>query len=385
MDQLLASFKREAADVFGPNVEVVTLRDAGWLGGLAWLAQREGARTWVPQLEIENDKSSPNGWRGLLELWPETSHHVLVRREEFLGIFSDLSAHTMIAARTRADIDRAIDHGRTLWRDWRRTTARIHDARGRTLRVAPTSWDQLYLPSALLDDVRASVLHFAGARDTYQELALPFRRGLLFYGPPGNGKTMLCRAIITALQWPVVYVSPHTQSETGSEIQSAFAEAEELAPCVLWFDDIDSIFETDATTSSFLNRLDGASSSEGLFVLATTNQPEKLDPAIVSRPSRFDRVFEVPPPAARERDRYLAQRPGARIEAAVREELVRRTAGMSMAFVQEVVVGATLRSVQRGEPPNATDYLEVLGALSRHLRAADRGFETSQPTGFTAR
>jgi SpoVK/Ycf46/Vps4 family AAA+-type ATPase len=382
LDAQLISFKDEAVQQLGTDAVVATLDDLGWVENFAPFVQPDGGKCWIPHLQPDDDSTVRTNWYGLLDLWGDTGRRVLMRRHLFAGPYGETFAVTLVAAANQADIDHAVRHGRSLWRDWRRNSARIRDARGSDVEVTPVAWEQVYLPEGQLDDIRTNVVHFANAREMYERLGLPYRRGLLFYGAPGNGKTMLCRAIVTALGWPVVYVSPNSRRDTSDELRNAFREAKELAPCVLWFDDVDALFESDATMSSFWNRLDGAASAEGILVLATTNRPEKLDPSIVARPSRFDRIFPIGSPAAAERDRFFARRFGAGLDAVSRADLVKRTAGMSMAFVQEVFVGAALRALQRGELPNVHDALEVHTALAKHAREADRGFEESGATGF---
>lgn len=118
-------------------------------------------------------------------------------------------------------------------------------------------------------------------------------------------------------------------------------------------------------------------------MLATPNLPEAWYPAIVARPSRFDRRFEISLSRERERERYLAGKFGAQLDANAREEIVRLTSGMSMAFLQEIFVGAALRAMDRGSPPNAEDAREVRAGLVRHARAADRSSTTDAKAGFS--
>ena len=148
------------------------------------------------------------------------------------------------------------------------------------------SWSSLCLPSKLLHDIRSTVEAFAGARPLYQRMGLAYRRGLLFHGPPGNGKTLVCAAITTALQWPTIYVTADDRVDVGRELGSAFKQAADLAPVILCLEDIDALLDSSASLSAFLNRLDGCQAHEGLLVLATTNHPEKLDEALTSRPKQ---------------------------------------------------------------------------------------------------
>lgn len=382
LDTEIAAFRDEAAKVLEVAPVITTLQEDYWLQRVASLLQPGGAATWSSELNPDGGLIDSTNWQGQLDVTLDGGLRLLVRRCGFVGSYGNMVHATLAAASSRTALERAIELAHSSWREWRRNVCKVQTARGRDVEIIPTSWDQVCLAPDVLDDIRSNINHFANARALYAELGLPYRRGLLFYGPPGNGKTLLCRAIVTSLGWPTIYVSPHSKERMADEVGNSFKEARDLAPSVLWFDDVDSLFDTDASMSSFLNQLDGASASEGVLVLATTNRPEELDPALAARPSRFDRIFEIGLPAASERRRLLATRFGSSLSEQAQESLVELTAGMSMAFVQELFVGAALRASVRGERPNEADALAVQAALAKHVRASDRGFAADAMTGF---
>jgi transitional endoplasmic reticulum ATPase len=155
----------------------------------------------------------------------------------------------------------------------------------------------------------------------FPELAKDFNvfvgGGVLFYGPPGNGKTFLAKALAGETSMNFIYVNPSTLYSKwfGSfekNINSLFTAARGLTPCILFFDEIESLFPVRDERSSeasrrgvsqFLNEIGGFQSngSSELLILGATNVPWVLDPA-VTRPGRFDRMVYIPPPdmAARE-------------------------------------------------------------------------------------
>lgn len=136
----------------------------------------------------------------------------------------------------------------------------------------------------------------------FREYGVPYKRGILLYGTPGNGKTTLVKSITGSTEAPVVYwqITEFTNSYT---IQEVFGIVSRLAPAILVIEDIDSM--PDFTRSVFLNTLDGTQSREGLFVIGTTNYPEKIDPALINRAGRFDRAYEIPAPPKSLREKYL--------------------------------------------------------------------------------
>ncbi|WP_165442630.1 AAA family ATPase [Kurthia gibsonii] len=136
----------------------------------------------------------------------------------------------------------------------------------------------------------------------YKHYNIPYKRGILLYGSPGNGKTTLVKSITGSVDAPVVYwqITEHTDSES---IQEVFRLVSSLSPAILVIEDIESMPEY--ARSVFLNALDGAQSRHGVFVIGTTNYPERIDPALINRAGRFDRAYEIKNPNKEMRLHYL--------------------------------------------------------------------------------
>ena len=218
------------------------------------------------------------------------------------------------------------------------------------------SFDDLILAHSLKDQIRGDFKRFLASQQAYEEHGLAWRRGALLLGPPGNGKTHCLRALVKELGVPSLYVqSIKSQYQTDeANLKSVFARARQLRPCVLVFEDLDALINKQ-NRSFFLNQLDGFERNIGLIVLATTNHPERIDPAIIDRPSRFDRKYHFDLPELPERTAYLALWQG-KLAAklgwsdATTAALAEGTAGFSFAYLKELVVTALMRSVQ-GEQP----------------------------------
>jgi hypothetical protein len=249
-------------------------------------------------------------------------------------------------------------------------------------RRAKVSWDDVFLPSGLRDELRATVKEFFGAAALYRRHRLPHRRGLLLAGPPGNGKTSIIRAIASDVDLPVVVATldnPHDVHNT----RNAFARAAELAPAVVCFEDLDALVGDGPGLSQFLNLLDGLEPLEGLLVVATTNRPDKIDPAIAKRPSRFDRVFVIPEPDRDLRRDYVARQLGSDAPAGAAERLADETAGYSVAFLKELLLQARLAAVRRGdETVTDADLDAALASTREHLRLASAGLQDRGGLGF---
>ena len=174
---------------------------------------------------------------------------------------------------------------------------------GRLLReIAGSTFENLILPETLKAEIRADVERFFASKDVYEKYGVPWKRGLLLLGPPGNGKTHAIKALINATGLPCLYIktfdSEKFEEETG--IRQVFRKAREAAPCLLVLEDLDSLVSGE-NRSFLLNEMDGFSANAGILTIATTNHPGRLDPAILDRPSRFDRKYHFGLPERPER------------------------------------------------------------------------------------
>ena len=168
------------------------------------------------------------------------------------------------------------------------------------------SFDDLVLANQLKEQIRTDFKRFLKSRGSYERLGIAWRRGALMIGPPGNGKTHCVRALVKDLSVPCLYVQSLSHNHFTMEQlwQEVFDRARGLTPCVLVLEDLDSLVN-DQNRSFFLNQLDGFEQNHGLMVLATTNHPDRIDKAIIDRPSRFDRKYHFDLPTSEERQRYL--------------------------------------------------------------------------------
>lgn len=254
-------------------------------------------------------------------------------------------------------------------------------ARSRELwnEVQGASFDDLVLAGDLAQEIRDDFTAFLAARDEYARYGVPWKRGVLFVGPPGNGKTRCLLASIRLLGVPCLYVqSLNTQyGDEDLNIAKVFERARQVTPCCLVFEDLDAMIN-DANRSTFLNQLDGFADASGLLTLATTNHPERLDPAILERPSRFDRKYTFALPGPLERERYIRAwndrlDPAMRIAADAQRELVAGTDGFSFAYLKELFLSSMLRWMKAREPDTMAAILRgQLAVLTAQMRPPSR-------------
>ncbi|MBB3112011.1 hypothetical protein FHS18_004089 [Paenibacillus phyllosphaerae] len=201
--------------------------------------------------------------------------------------------------------------------------------------------EEVLMASEVKHDIFRSIdRFFEEDRSFFETFNIPYKRGILLYGKPGNGKTTLVKSIAGSVKAPVAYwqITEHTCSDT---IEEVFEAAAAMAPMVLVVEDIDSMPER--ARSYFLNTLDGATSKEGIFLIGTTNYPEKIDPALMNRAGRFDRAYEIKLPDVGQRGEYLHRKGMPKLlEVGELEELARLTEGFSFAQLNELYVSAAM-------------------------------------------
>ncbi|KEY74006.1 hypothetical protein S7711_02599 [Stachybotrys chartarum IBT 7711] len=231
------------------------------------------------------------------------------------------------------------------------------------------SWDVVILEPKMKDAIIEDHLSFFRSRDTYERLRVPWKRGIIYHGPPGNGKTISIKATMKMLyQLDPTVLSLYVrslQSWGGDEysIKAIFSHARRFAPCYLIFEDLDSLIGPGAR-SYFLNEVDGLTNNDGIFMIGSTNHLDQLDPGISKRPSRFDRKYYFPDPNLKERILYCQfwqRKLSVNKEIEFPDELCKAIAEItdkfSFAYIQEAFI-ATLLAIARKNEDSADDAVD---------------------------
>ncbi|KAF9651126.1 P-loop containing nucleoside triphosphate hydrolase protein [Thelephora ganbajun] len=216
--------------------------------------------------------------------------------------------------------------------------------------VQRANWKDVILDEGFKTTLQKDVFGFFSSERVYLDLQIPWKRGIIFYGPPGNGKTISVKAIMKgALDkgHSPLYVKSF-QSWAGEEyaMTQVFGKARAEAPCVLILEDLDSLIN-DRNRSFFLNQLDGLENNDGILVIGSTNHYDRLDPGITKRPSRFDRKFLFNNPTHDERILYveywqkkLKHNKEISFPDTLRDEIANLTYDFSFAYLKEAFVSA---------------------------------------------
>jgi len=234
----------------------------------------------------------------------------------------------------------------------------------------------------------SEVVDFLKSPHRFRDIGAKIPKGILLVGPPGTGKTLLARAVAGEAGVPFLSVSGSDFMEMfvgvgASRVRDLFQTARKQAPAIIFVDEIDSIGrkrgaglggghdEREQTLNQMLNEMDGFDPAEGVVIIAATNRPDILDPALL-RPGRFDRQIVVPLPDLEERLPILKVHcKDKRIGQDVDLELVARgTPGMSGADLANLVNEAALHAVRRGS--HQVDMRDFEAARDRVLMGQRR-------------
>jgi AAA+ superfamily predicted ATPase len=242
--------------------------------------------------------------------------------------------------------------------------------------VQGASWDDVILDPGTKSNLMKDVQGFFSNRELYKKLAVPWKRGLILHGVPGNGKTISIKALINELQKrpepvPSLYVKSFDSCRGKKySIRTVFTQARTMAPCLLIFEDLDSLVE-DKIRSYFLNEVDGLESNDGILMVGSTNHLDGLDPAISKRPSRFDRKYHFKIPSEAERAAYCQFWRQKLIDSDMVEFpeemcaiIAKLTEGFSFAYLKELFVIALLTVARGGVQAEDEETSEEAGTAT---------------------
>ena len=216
-------------------------------------------------------------------------------------------------------------------------------------------------------ELLTEIVDFLHNPEKYREIGASMPKGALLVGPPGTGKTLLAKAVAGEAEVPFFSISGSEFVEMfvgmgAAKVRDLFKQANEKAPCIVFIDEIDTIGkkrdgsgmgggndEREQTLNQLLTEMDGFDGSKGVVILAATNRPDSLDPALL-RPGRFDRRIPVELPDLQGREEILkVHAKKIKIADSVRfDEIAKAAVGASGAELANIVNEAALRAVRDG-------------------------------------
>ena len=269
--------------------------------------------------------------------------------------------------------------------DARDTTPTLTVHRSEPRKIIHCDWDDLVLDESVRSLLQKDFESFWGRESFFRERHLPFRRGYLLHGPPGNGKSTAIRAMMTSRGLSAFTMSLFMPHLTDADLQELFEDALSQRPALVMFEDLDRAFPRNGESKcpislqSLLNSLDGVATGEGLVVVATANEPAALDPAILRRPGRFDRVVPFGNPNRHLREQFFLKMK-LNLDRQALSHAVASSKGLSFAQLREAVVLSAQFADERNAEIEGADLGRAVDVLRQTMV---HGSAHSNRAGFT--
>lgn len=247
--------------------------------------------------------------------------------------------------------------------------------------IQNATWDELVISPERREMIERNAIEFFGSEKEYEALGIPWKRGLLLAGAPGNGKTQVIRVLMNSI--PVTKLIIRTFGDDIDNVDEVFQRVRAESPCILVMEDLDSLVPR-RMLSPVLNQLDGAERLHGVLIIATTNHLEKLDPALRNRPSRFDRVVAFENPSIDERVELLRKhisklKQGCDVTDEQLRAIAEKCADFSFAYLKELAVSAIFTWNKERTPQTMAAILEsTAGELREQMEAQRRTAANAQ-------
>lgn len=262
---------------------------------------------------------------------------------------------------------------------------------GRTPLATKYDWSTVVLDASARRMVQTDFELFFEREQWFRQHNLPYRRGYLFWGDPGNGKTAAIRIMAAHPQIRSFALDLGDMEERNKDIHHLFQMASENTPALIVLEDLDRAFpkqgkqqrERAITFQALLNCLDGVGTRDGVIVVATANDPTCLDAAILKRPGRFYRVVWFRNPEAELRREYY-QHLNPMLSGEEFEPAIQKTKGFSFAQLRESYILGAQSALEDSREIVVTDVIEAIETMTagtQELKASQResGFVMSGP------
>jgi len=240
----------------------------------------------------------------------------------------------------------------------------------------------LQLPIEQMQEILEDIENFWEMKDRFTKYKMVYKRGILLHGPPGCGKSYLMQNLINNIiskNGIVFSLNGETSVSFFTDFAQTFRTVEPDRPLVVIIEDIDNIVTAgQGLLSSLLNVLDGVNQIENVVYLATTNYPERLQDRISNRPSRFDRVYEIPHPSDEVREFYIRHKlHESDLKKIDMKQWVKETDGLSLSHIKELMVSTMILGKK------FEDVISHFGEMKRPK--SSRTTSTNKGLGFASK
>jgi len=246
-------------------------------------------------------------------------------------------------------------------------------------------WDDVVLDPDVNATIRTDFEVFLGREEWYRKRRLPFRRGYLFHGPPGNGKTTAIRIMACHPKLSAYTIDFGNRDISNESLTEMFEAAADTGPSLIILEDLDRVFDRtpkprreEITIPHLLNCLDGVGIRGGIIVVASANDPSLLDPSILRRPGRFDRLLLFPRPKYSLRCEYLKRLCDGTVDEETIRRLAEQTERFSVAQLRESYILAGSLAAAENCEIDGNYLVDAVGCIRREAAGvsgrADVGF-----------
>jgi len=230
-------------------------------------------------------------------------------------------------------------------------------------KIRKTGWDEIVLKTDIIQEVRDNSIGVIANMDKLSSLGMVPSRNMILISPPGMAKTTIFRAVSDEVENATRIWCTGKSVQEASDVTSLFEAARSLAPCIMFIEDMDLFGRSRGMLSGyeshvlneFLACLDGMHQNSGIIIMASTNDIQSMDEALVDRPGRFDVKIEIPYPDAVDRSQMMSsflRRVNARPDDSVTREtlkvVVELTDGLTGAYIKELANATVIRAVAKG-------------------------------------
>lgn len=225
---------------------------------------------------------------------------------------------------------------------------------GGFMNVAHYTWDDLILPDENKETIRKNIVDIIEKQKLYEINGIAIKRGIMFYGPPGCGKTLTGKVLASQMKGVTfIWVTP-TYVKGSESITQIYSLARELAPTIVFIEDVDLIAQDRSLSNDnpvlceLMNQLDGIEENRGVITIITTNFPDVIEGALKDRPGRFDRRVEFGLPDAQTRQDMLEEMMSGRFpdpDGVNIEAVAAMCDGLTPSHLKEVVNTAVMNAI----------------------------------------